>query len=513
MRQRGAPGIPGAEGFRVPAPDKASPASVGIAAGLSILALLLWAMQLTLLNDLRASDAAGNALAQAYCAIAIILLWVLLAVLNLIAFFKGAMPVPVAIAALILIPVSGDAALSALELLRTPELAPFRWPIIIPALTPPIIITFTFWALLPGIHVRVPAIYAGTVAWGSVLLLCIALVPFQQMRGAVGDQMEAARAKAAADFAKLTPNSPLWEWVPFLAVPDQTLVSSALDRIRHLKRRQNDTELMLERGDFPLGQLGAFDLTPTPALCEKARNLLRQRAGALTLKEPESRPFKDIAVGVSDAVSAMTWLIDYDCSCAPEAQIWETTVKAYREPGYDLYRLAELRDPKRLGRALYEDPERFSMLTPRAHLKAWLKFADEKSLREQVLAGARKLDHRTVDAVEILNKDESGARVLLESMPVLDLEPTPELCGAALGNLHKQFGGIYRPKADDPRSYQELLGRLGRGEQFIALRWLASHGCDADAELSQAESLIGAYQPSPDGGLILGQLERLHRKP
>jgi hypothetical protein len=102
---------------------------------------------------------------------------------------------------------------------------------------------------------------------------------------------------------------------------------------------------------------------------------------------------------------------------------------------------------------------------------------------------------------------------LLETLPVLELEPTPELCGAALGNLHKQFGSIYRPKADDPRSYQELLGRLGRGEQFIALRWLASHGCDADAELSQAESLIGAYQPSPDGGLILGQLERLHRKP
>jgi hypothetical protein len=497
----------------MPARDKASPASVGIAAGLSIIALLLWAMQLALLNDLTGSDAAGNALTQAYCAIAIILLWVLLAVLGLMAFFKGAMPTPAAIAAFVLIPVSGDAALSALELLRAPELAPYRWPIIIPALAPPIVVAFSFWALLPGIHARVPGIYAGAVAWGSVLLLCIALVPFQQMRGAVGDQMEAARAKNAADFAKLTTDSPLWEWVPFLAAPDQTLVSNAVDRIRRLERRQSDAELMLERGDFPLGRLGAFDLTPTPALCEKARNLLRQRAAALTLKEPDSKPFKDIAVAVSDAVSAMTWLIDYGCPGAAEAQIWETMVKAYRDPGYDIYQLAELRDPKRLGRALYEDPERFSMLTPRAHLKAWLKFADDKSLREQVLAGARRLDHRTADAVEILNKDESGARILLETLPVLDLEPTPELCGAALGNLHKQFGGIYRPKANDPRSYQELLGRLGRGEQFIALRWLASHGCDADAELHEAESLIGAYQPSPDSGLILGQLERLHRKP
>lgn len=513
VRQRRVPGIPGAGGFRVPTPNKASPASVGIAAGLSIIALLLWALQLALLHDLTGSDAAGNALTQAYGAIAIILLWALLAVLALMAFFKGAMPAPAAIAALILIPVSGDAALSALELLRAPELAPHRWPIIIPALAPPIVVAFCFWALLPGIHARVPAIYAGVIAWGSVLLLCIALVPFQQMRGAVGDQMEAVRAKNAADFAKLSANSPLWDWVPFLAVPDQTLVSNALDRIRHLERRQTDAELMLDRGDFPLGQLGAFDLTPTPMLCDRARKLLRKRADALTPQEPNSKPFKDIAVAVGDAVSAMTWLIDYDCPCAAEAETWEAMAKTYRDPGYDIYRLAELRDPKLLGRALYENPERFSMLTPRAHLKAWLKFADDKSLREQVLAGARKLDHRTADAVEILNKDEFGTRVLLETLPILDLEATPALCSAALGNLHKQFGAIYRPKVDDPRSYQELLGRLGRGEQFIALRWLASHGCDADTELNEAESLIAAYQPSPDSGLILGQLERLHRKP
>jgi hypothetical protein len=52
-----------------------------------------------------------------------------------------------------------------------------------------------------------------------------------------------------------------------------------------------------------------------------------------------------------------------------------------------------------------------------------------------------------------------------------------------------------------------------RGEQFIALRWLASHDCEAEAEFTEAESLIGAYQLSPDSGLIRGQLERLHRKP
>lgn len=209
----------------------------------------------------------------------------------------------------------------------------------------------------------------------------------------------------------------------------------------------------------------------------------------------------------------MSWLVDYDCSCDAESLSWETMAKAYRGTNYDIYRLPELRDPKRLGRALYENPERFSMLTPRAHLKAWLKFTEDKTLREQALAGARKLDHRTTDAIEILNKDEFTTRMLLEYLPVLDLEPTPPLCQAALASLHGQFVKIYRPKADDPRSYDELLGRLGRGQHFSALKWLALHGCEADAELSEAERLIGAYKASPDSGLMLGTLERLHRKP
>jgi len=60
-----------------------------------------------------------------------------------------------------------------------------------------------------------------------------------------------------------------------------------------------------------------------------------------------------------------------------------------------------------------KNPERVSMLTPHAHLNAW--FAEDKTAREQVLGGARKLDHRTADAIEILNKDDFGTRVLLET--------------------------------------------------------------------------------------------------
>jgi hypothetical protein len=209
----------------------------------------------------------------------------------------------------------------------------------------------------------------------------------------------------------------------------------------------------------------------------------------------------------------MEWLVGYGCPCDAESLAWESMAKAYRDPGFDVFRLAELRDPKNLGRVLREDPARFSMLTPQAHLKAWLKFAEDKGLREQALAGARKLDHRTADAVEMLGGDEHDARTLLSYLPVLDLEATAPLCGAALRVLHGQFRQIYRPGKDDPRPYQELLERLGVGEQLPALAWLAEHGCDADAELREAEALVRAYQDSSERAAMLATLAKVHRTP
>ncbi|MGB9298086.1 MAG: hypothetical protein WCB52_17990, partial [Pseudolabrys sp.] len=107
----------------------------------------------------------GNAYAQAFGAIEIIVLWLLLAVLAIIAWAKGDMPAWTVIAAAILVPVSGFVTMTALELLARPHIPPFLWPIAIPALVPPLVVAFCFWALLPSTHVRVPAVYAGGIAW------------------------------------------------------------------------------------------------------------------------------------------------------------------------------------------------------------------------------------------------------------------------------------------------------------------------------------------------------------
>jgi hypothetical protein len=496
----------------MPDDAKFSQGAVGLSAGLSLLALVFYALQVATLADLAGSDAAGNGYAQAYGAIEIIFLWGLLAVLTLIAGLKGAIPVPVVLAAVFLIPASGFVTLAALELLSRPYQSPFLWPLVIPALIPPLVVAYCLWALLPWMRVKIPARVAGGVIWGTILVLCFAILPLQKIREHADDRVAAAREKLDADYAALPTNAPLWDLVPFIDDPNTTKQSEVLERIRALERRQSDAELMLDRGDFPLSYIGRFDLTPSPALCDKARALLRKRLEPLVLKEPSTKPYSVIAKRVMNAADAMEWLVGYDCSVDAESLAWENMTKAYQGSDWDIHRLAEARDPQNLGRIVRNDPARFSMLTPRAHLKAWLSFADKKEFHDQALAGARKLDHRTADAVEMLNGDEYAGWKVLGNLEVLDLEATPALCASAEGALHKYLMKIHHPEADDLRPYSELLERMGRSYQFSEYVWLASHGCDADAALSEAEELIHSYQDSPARAAMLAKLAQQHRK-
>ena len=273
-------------------------------------------------------------------------------------------PAPAALAALILVPASGYAALTAMDLLSLPGVPPRLWPIIVPAFIPPLIVSFCFWALVPSLRAVIPAGFAACFVWGAVLILGVSIVPMGHIRN-LADEQEAARlAKFDEDYARLPPNAPLWDLAPFLETRNETKLRAVLDRIRSLDQRQSQAEIMLDRGDFPLGYLGRFDLDPTPAICDKARNLLRRRVEPLVLKAPDSEPYFKILFDVADALAAMKWLVGYECSCDAESLAWESMAKTYRNTNFDVVELARLRDPKELGRVLREYPARFSMLTP-----------------------------------------------------------------------------------------------------------------------------------------------------
>ncbi len=489
---------------------KPSAVTAAAAIGLGALALVIWALMVATLVNLTGSDPAGNALAQAYAAIELVALWLLLGVLAVLAAAKGTFARPAGIAALVLIPASGLAAVLALGLLSEPRLTPYRWPIIIPALVPPLVIAFCLWTVMPRWRTAMSDRRANAIAWGGTLILGLAIVPMVLLRDQAEERLVALEQTQEAAFANLPTEPALWDLTPFLITSRATKSAEALQRARQLDRRQNDAEVMLERGDFPLLYLGSLDLTPTPSLCDKARDLLRRRVEPLVLKNGDTKNYKEIATAVTGAAAAMEWLVGYGCAADAEAQAWEAMAKAYSEPGYDVYRLRDLRDPGRLGRVLREDPERFSMLTPQSHLRAWLKFADDPSLRSQALAGARSAERRTADAIDMLGS-EQDAWTVIRYLPALDLKPTPALCQAASGELRKMFGKIYRPGADDPRPYSELLARLGTGEQFKALIWLATQGCAKHAPLDEAETLIRSYQTSGERELMLATLTQARR--
>jgi hypothetical protein len=487
------------------------PSDVVVAASivLSVIAGLLWMLNLATLASLGDSDAAGNAIGEAYAAIQIIALWSLLTIMTIIAGVKGAAPKPAKVAALVIVPASGFVAMAAADLLARAYLSPHLWPLVIPAAVPPLAVIWCFLALRGRTHMA----GALPVAMAAV---CLLIQPLSLMRKAVNDAETARLEKYDADLARVPAGAPMWEWTPFLDTADSTKRAKVLDSILSLEQRQVQAETMLDRGDFPIAELGAFDLDPTPELCDKARGLLRRQVAPLALNAPNSRPYRDIAGQVSDAVSGMSWLVGYGCSCDAELTAWESMAKGYSDFNFDVYRLAELRDPKELGRTLRERPERFSMLGPRSHLKGWLHFSDDKELHDRALAGARALDRRTADAVEILRDkyDEESRWKLLRALAALDLEATPPLCASALGELHGQFTKVYRPGPnDEPRPYSELLERLGNGEQLPDLIWLAANGCSAEAELNEAVALVNAYQDSPGKREMLATLTRLREKP
>jgi hypothetical protein len=481
------------------------------AAALGVLILLVWGVLIATLADLHTRDAMGRALAQGFASLEVIALWVLLGILLAIAAASGAMSWIVALAVAAMLVASAVASLSAVGLLADQGTPPVSWPIVPPALTPLVVLSFCCWTMLAGSRTKVPSSAVAATALGAMFVLTAAVLPMHQIRERAERRDVARRQDWANDFARLPADAPLWELAPFLATRDEIRVQAVLDRVRHLDRRQADAEIMLDRGDFPLVYLGAFDLDPTSAICAKARDLLRRRVQPLVPQRANAAPYAVVADDVAGAVAAMDWLVGYGCSCDAEAQAWEDMGNAYRNPNFDVVRLRELRDPAELGRILREHPARFSMLTPQAHLKAWLQFAKDSSLRDQALAGARRIDHRTADAVEMLHGDEFSAYAVLTYMPVLDLDATPELCDASLQALHAQLSQIFRPKADDPKPYQELLERLGVGRPLDALQWLASHGCDAGRELDEAEALVRSYQDSPARADMLTRLAELHR--
>jgi hypothetical protein len=502
-----------------------SPLRISIAAfafGLLLaLACLFFTFVLTAgMSHLTGGDPAGTAMAQGFTAYGLLLLCNLLAALVLTAVLGGAVPASGRIAILLLAPAAFVAMFKAFDLLTKPSVSPGRWALTVPAAAPTLIVAYCLWALIAPLRARVPARVAGFGLLGALGLVCAAIFPLEAMRGHADAVLAARVAALEAKLAAMPEDAGLSQRIPFLNSGVYSVEEAARAKILTLPSRQRDAEAMLERDEFPLRELRRFDLDPTPALCQNAQASLSRRAAALALKPGEKPDFNKIADEFFGASEAIQWLVSLACASDAQALEWEALGRSYGASDIQVSDLMEARDPEHLGWALYNSPPKASMLTPKATLRVWLNFAigltnSDPADRPRLLAGARALDHRNADAVAWLQKghEASDLFVLLHFLPQLDLDTTPAFCAAALSAIGEELAEVYRPTADNPLPFSELGERLGAGEPLVALQWLAGHGCDANAQLSAAEEVIAAYQPSPERETMAAALAKLKRSP
>jgi hypothetical protein len=97
-------------------------------------------------------------------------LWIVLAVMLLAAGLTGAMPRWAAILAVVLVPMSGVAAFTALDMCSRH----MPWAVLFLVLLPILIAFYAFWARLPALRLALDAERTSVAIWGSVFALSIA---------------------------------------------------------------------------------------------------------------------------------------------------------------------------------------------------------------------------------------------------------------------------------------------------------------------------------------------------
>ena len=96
-------------------------------------------------------------------------LWIVLAVMLVVAGITGSMPRWVGFLALVLVPMSGVAAFTALDMCSRH----MPWALLFLVLLPVLIVFYAFWARLPALRARFGEPTSAAV-WGSVFALSIA---------------------------------------------------------------------------------------------------------------------------------------------------------------------------------------------------------------------------------------------------------------------------------------------------------------------------------------------------
>jgi hypothetical protein len=293
---------------------------------LAVLAGLFYFAYLGGLHDSGHSDAAGNALTDAFLAIFGGALWIVLAAMILVAFKNGKMPSWAAIGALVLVPLSAYASFVSADLYAHQR----GWAFIVPALLPPVIVIYALWIRIPALVEALSETITSALAGCAIVVLIAASIWTSYLDSLAAPARDAAlqaayekmlveqekataenRARDEAKFAALSPDSSLRDYLEYLNGSDAR-ARQAMEGARHAKSRQADAVALLQEGDrlVPLRELWQLNIEPTPALCQAYGAALGK--SALKIDRSYSNPIGE-AIDLEFQLPNLKWLVARHC--------------------------------------------------------------------------------------------------------------------------------------------------------------------------------------------------------
>ena len=195
---------------------------------LALLAGLLYVAYLGGLHDAHRSDAAGNALTDAFLTLFGTTLWVVLVGLLLVALKNGKMPTWAAIGTLVLVPLACYASFVSTDLYAHQR----GWVFIVPGLLPPLIVLYSLWIRIPALVETLSETIASALVGCAMIALIAASVwashldelaapareeaqraAYEKMRAEQERVSAEYRARDEAKFAALGPDSSLSDYL------------------------------------------------------------------------------------------------------------------------------------------------------------------------------------------------------------------------------------------------------------------------------------------------------------
>ena len=296
---------------------------------LLIVATFLWLAMVAISATMNESDAAGRGMANGFAVVTAIGLWVVMAILVLMAVTRAEVPGMTRVAALLLVPLSFAAALATISVLAGVRGQATGWPIVILAALPLLILSYVMWVISPAVRGMLPPALMDRGVWGLVLVL--SLIPWPLLRAknnrdaAAREKYEAAAAAEEdsvaqaleSEFNALTPETPLRDWLAF-ATAGNDMRERTLEGIRTLPNRQSEAEAL--RGEdlaMLMSELRNIGLEATPQLCKSANDFLVEHAASFRQKAATTDRYEIEGAAIERYLFAMEWLDTSKCDIAP----------------------------------------------------------------------------------------------------------------------------------------------------------------------------------------------------